>query len=571
MKRNIIKWAAISLAAIVLFSCKSLDKMKDEASKIRYNVNPSVLEMHGGKVNATISIDFPAKYFNKNAVLVLTPVLKYEGGELALTPVTLQGEKVQANNQVIKYETGGNITQNISFDYKDEMRLSQLVVRGEVTIKKKVIPFGIDYKIADGIKTTPLLVNVDPKTLMLPDKFVRTVPVSKEADINYVINKYDIRKTELTQQDIVDLQNFINTLINDSTLKLDKVKLSSYASPDGPIDLNDKLSKNRGKSAQDFLSNEFKKNANILNNVLEAITTAEDWDGFKKLMEESSIKDKELILRVLSMYSDPVVREKEIKNISKAYLEIADQVLPKLRRSMIAVNASKSGYTDEQLKTLAVSNPDSLNLEELLYAATLINDPSQKLNIYNAAANKYPQCHRAKNNAGVVDMLLGQTDKALALFNEANALKANLAVIVNNMGAANLALGNFAAAQELLLKATEAGDAPNYNLGIIAIKDGKYDAAVNYLAKSNSFNQALAMLLAGNDNAALKTLDGIENADAKVYYLKAVIGARRNDGNLTYDNLKLAVAKNPSLKAYALKDIEFGKLFEDETFKSIVK
>ena len=571
MKRNIIKWAAISLAAIVLFSCKSLDKMKDEASKIRYNVNPSVLEMHGGKVNATISIDFPAKYFNKNAVLVLTPVLKYEGGELALTPVTLQGEKVQANNQVIKYETGGNITQNISFDYKDEMRLSQLVVRGEVTIKKKVIPFGIDYKIADGIKTTPLLVNVDPKTLMLPDKFVRTVPVSKEADINYVINKYDIRKTELTQQDIVDLKNFINTLINDSTLKLDKVKLSSYASPDGPIDLNDKLSKNRGKSAQDFLSKEFKKNANILNNVLEAITTAEDWDGFKKLMEESSIKDKELILRVLSMYSDPVVREKEIKNISKAYLEIADQVLPKLRRSMIAVNASKSGYTDEQLKTLAVSNPDSLNLEELLYAATLINDPSQKLNIYNAAANKYPQCHRAKNNAGVVDMLLGQSDKALALFNEANALKANLAVIVNNMGAANLALGNFAAAQELLLKATEAGDAPNYNLGIIAIKDGKYDAAVNYLAKSNSFNQALAMLLAGNDNAALKTLDGIENADAKVYYLKAVIGARRNDGNLTYDNLKLAVAKNPSLKAYALKDIEFGKLFEDETFKSIVK
>jgi len=571
MKRNIIKWAAISLAAIVLFSCKSLDKMKDEASKIRYNVNPSVLEMHGGKVNATISIDFPAKYFNKNAVLVLTPVLKYEGGELALTPVTLQGEKVQANNQVIKYETGGNITQNISFDYKDEMRLSQLVVRGEVTIKKKVIPFGIDYKIADGIKTTPLLVNVDPKTLMLPDKFVRTVPVSKEADINYVINKYDIRKTELTQQDIVDLKNFINTLINDSTLKLDKVKLSSYASPDGPIDLNDKLSKNRGKSAQDFLSKEFKKNANILKNVLEAITTAEDWDGFKKLMEESSIKDKELILRVLSMYSDPVVREKEIKNISKAYLEIADQVLPKLRRSMIAVNASKSGYTDEQLKTLAVSNPDSLNLEELLYAATLINDPSQKLNIYNAAANKYPQCHRAKNNAGVVDMLLGQSDKALALFNEANALKANLAVIVNNMGAANLALGNFAAAQELLLKATEAGDAPNYNLGIIAIKDGKYDAAVNYLAKSNSFNQALAMLLAGNDNAALKTLDGIENADAKVYYLKAVIGARRNDGNLTYDNLKLAVAKNPSLKAYALKDIEFGKLFEDETFKSIVK
>ncbi len=569
-KININFYAFVLSIAILLSSCAGLDKMKEQATGIKYTVNPTVLEMHAGEVKASINGEFPAKFFNKNAILVITPIIKYDGGELALEQLTLQGEAVQENYKVIPYDAGGNFTHNISFEFKDEMKVSQLVLKLEAKLKDKTLPFA-DAKIADGIITTPNLVRMAPKAILMPDAFKRVVPQNKEADILYVISKADVRNSELKQEDIKALKALIKAAKESDRMTFKKAKISAFASPDGPEDFNDKLSIKRKESADKFISQQLKGQPETQSfSFYEKKATAEDWDGFKKLMEESDIKDKELILRVLSMYTDPVVREKEIKNISAAYLDIADEVLPKLRRSVLSVEVNKTGYSDDELLELAKSNPDTLNIEEMLYVANLITDDYKKLDIYTAAAKKYPKCIRARNNAGVTNVELKQISQAKENLDSAKAIKEN-AIVDNNLGAVALLEGDMETAKELLLKATDAGKDVGYNLGIISIKNGDYEAAVNYLAQTNSFNQALAMLLAGNSNAALNTLDQIEEPDAFSYYLKAVIGARMHDQNLTMNNLRTAVGKNEHLKEYVKTDMEFARYFEDETFKTIIQ
>ena len=506
----------------------------------------------------------------KNAVLVITPVIKYDGGELALEQLTLQGEAVQENNKVIPYEAGGNFTHNVSFEFKDEMRVSELVLKLEAKLKDKTLPFA-DAKVADGIITTPSLVQADPKAILMPDAFKRIIPQTKEADIHYVISRAEVRNSELTQEDIKALKELVAAAKKDERMMFQKAKISAYASPDGPEDFNDKLSVKRQKSADEFIRKQLKGQKETQGmSFYEEKATAEDWDGFKKLLEESDIQDKELILRVLSMYTDPVVREKEIKNISAAYLELAKDVLPKLRRSVLSIEVNKMGYSDDELKEFVNTNPDTLSLEELLYAANLISDHYKKLSIYEVAMKKYPDCIRAKNNAGATNIELKQYDKAKENLTAAKEIKVN-PIVDNNLGAVALVEGDIESAKELLLNATDAGKDVSYNLGIIAIKEAEYEAAVNYLAQTNSFNQALAMLLGGNSNAALNTLDQVENPDAMVYYLKAVIGARMHDQNLTMNNLRTAVEKKPKLKEYVQKDMEFARYFEDETFKTIIQ
>ncbi|MBN2521047.1 MAG: hypothetical protein JXB17_11110 [Bacteroidales bacterium] len=572
MKKINIKLLAIFLSsAIVMIGCNPLEKMKEASSGIKYTVNPRVLEMHGGAVEASITGDIPGKFFNKNAILTFTPVLKYEGGETELEPFVLQGEAVQANNKSIPYEAGGQLTHNVSFEYKDEMKVSELVLRIVAEVKGKNLPFP-DAKIADGIIATPKLVKIDPKSILMSDNFKRIIPVTKEADIHYVINKADIRNSELKQEDIKLIEEFIKKVKDKERLEFTKAKISAYASPDGPYDFNENLSVNRQKSAKKFTDLELKGAKEIKAEGFFALeSTAEDWDGFKTLMEKSDIKDKELILRVLSMYTDPVVREKEIKNISHAYLEIADKVLPKLRRSKIIIDANEVGYSDDELKDLATSNPDTLNVEELLYSATLVEDDKVRLEIYKATVEKFPECFRAQNNIGVVELDLDNMEGAKGAFEAANQLKESNAIITNNMGAVALLEGDLENAKEILSKATDAGDLVNYNLGIISIIEADYEAGLNYLAKSNSFNQALCMLLAGNKEAAMNKLDQVENPDADVYYLKAVIGARAQDQNTVMNNLRTAVGKDATLKEYAKTDIEFAAYFEDETFKTIVQ
>jgi len=560
-------------AAVILSSCGGLDKMKEEASNLQYSVTPKVLEVHGGKVKYEAKGDVPAEWFNKKAIVEFTPVYKYEGGEKALEAKTYQGESVEANNKVIPFETGGPIEFAGEFDYEEAMRVGALEMRAVATIKDESLDLGA-YKLADGIISTPLLVMVDPMPIAASDKFERVVSETKEADIHYVIQRSDVRRNELTADDIKELEAFIKETKEKENKEFKGIEVSAYASPDGPEKLNERLSEERQKTADKYLAKvvgKTKMKKEDVETLYKLKSTAEDWEGFKTLVEGSSIEDKDLILRVLSMYSDPVVREKEIKNISATYKVLADDILPQLRRSEIKVKVDKVGFTDEQILDFAVNNPDTLNLEELLYAAKLTEGLDGKAALYTKATEKYPSCFRAFNNLAYVNILMNNFADAKAALEKANELKEGDAIVTNNLGVIALLEGDKETAEKHFLSATAAGEAVNYNLGILKIMGGEYEAAVNYFQNHKTFNTALAMLLAGKNETANTTIDVVEKENPKNYYLKAVINARIGDEAAVLNNLKLAVEKDADLKQMAKTDLEFRNYFENETFKTIVE
>lgn len=573
MKNFKLNLFLIAVLAIALSGCKGLQKMVDNADQISYKVQPNPVETHAGEVAVTINATFPEKFFNKKAIVVATPVLKYEGGQTEFEPTTLQGESVEANNKVIPY-AGGSYSYTGKIPYKPEMLKSQLVIEMTAQLGKKAAVDVPAIPVALGVVATPTLVKNNPQAIAMSDKFVRVNADAYSSEILYVINKYDVRSTELKKKEVADFNSNIQAATTNERVNIKGAKVSSYASPDGAVDLNTKLSDNRGKSAQAYLNQTLKKykvQGADAQQFLQIVSTAEDWDGFKKLMEASTIKDKELILRVLSMYSDPEVREKEIKNIAAAYVEIKDDVLPKLRRSQMIIEVEKVGYSDDELKALVVSNPDTLNLEEMLYTATLVQSDEEKLAVYQKAAAKYPDCVRAHNNVGYVNLQMDKVAEAKAAFTKAQSIKDD-AVIKNNLGAVAMLEGDMAKAEELFTAAMGAGDAVNYNLGIIKIKQGDYKAAASYFGNTPTFNGALAQLCNGETDKCAATLNAIgETNDAWVYYLKAVAGARAGREEVVITNLRLAIEKDKATKAYALKDVEFRNYVANEGFMALVK
>jgi Flp pilus assembly protein TadD len=546
--------------------------MKDKASDVKYSANPQILESKGGEVEVTISGKYPAKYFNKKAQLEAIPVLKYGAGETAFKSYKVQGEGVQGNDKVIKYKEGGDFSYTDKVPYNKDMKVSSLEVRVKGTVKKTTVDFPA-IKIGDGVISTEFLVVNDPRPISMGDKFQRVTPESYQADIKYLINKADVRSTELKKEELKNLNSSLAAAKKDSSRQIKDITISAYASPDGELDLNEKLAEKRKESANKYFTGELKKNKlnkDVSEDIFKYLTTAEDWDGFKTLMEKSNIRDKELILRVLSMYSDPVVREREIKNITAAFDEIKDQILPELRRSKLMVNVDVMGKTDEQLTSIATSTPDSLNLEELLYAANLVQDMNQKLSIYQAAARKYPDDVRAKNNVGYALINLNRVDEAQTALEAAKQVQDN-DVVKNNLGVVAMKKGDLKAAEELFTSAMGAGETVSYNLGIIKIIQGKYADAINYFGNSNEVNAALAKLLAKQNDAALATLNNIKSEEAIVYYLRAIVGARTANTDMLYNNLRIAAGKSEELKANAKVDMEFFKYFNEETFKSIVQ
>ena len=564
--------ASLLMAALVLSSCGGLNKMKEDATTINYSVTPQVLVDKGGEVEITLKAQFPEKYFNKKAIVTATPVLKYANGETEFAPTTLQGESVEANNKVISYADGGSYTYTGKVPFTKDMMKSELVVRMSGAIGDNTVDFG-EVKVADGVIATETLVENDPKVILEADKYQRITPESYKADIQYVINRSYVRPKELRKKSIEELQDYIKKASEDERLDLKGMKISAYASPDGPYDFNKELSEDRQASAKKYVERQLKKDKidkADQDDFLTLMSTAEDWEGFKELMEKSNIPDKELVLRVLSMYSDPAVREKEIKNISAAYKEIAEKILPPLRRSKLVAEVDKIGLSDDEIMSLVGSNPDSLSVEQMLYAATLTNDMNKKLSIYQKTAEQYPKCYRAQNNIGYVNMKLGNVDAAKSAFEAAQKLN-NTDVVKNNLGAVALKQGDTAKAEELFTQAMGAGDVVNYNLGIVNIMKGNYEAAVNYFGNACEFDAALAKVLNGQNDAAVTTLNCVKNDNAMVYYLKAVIGARTDNTDMLFSNLRTAVGKDASLKDYAQKDMEFGKYFTNDTFKSIVQ
>ena len=571
--RNIKNFAIFILAAAVLSSCGGLNKMVKDSALVNYNVNPEVLEMHGGEVDMTIDVNYPAKYFNKKAVVTLTPVVRYEGGETTLDPLVLQGEDATDNYKLISYDAGGNASLSTTFTYEDAMKMSELYYNVTAAIKDKTADLG-EVKLADGIIVTPLLVQNNAKVIDFDNDFKQIVPESYEADIKYVINRADVRKSEIKKDEMGGLNETLKAANENERLDLKGIEISAYASPDGELDLNTKLADKRQTTANKYLAGQLKKaDIEVAEELMSLLATPEDWEGFKAAMEASDIQDKEMILRVLSMHSDPVVREQEIKNLTAAFEVIKEEILPQLRRSKFTVSMDKIGWSDEELVALIASDIDTLILEELLYAATLVKDNETKLEVYGKAVEVSPKCLRAHNNLGVVFYNMGDLEAALIAFEIAESIKDH-DIIINNIGAVALKVGDVTDAKEAFTSSMGAGPEVNYNLGIIAIVEGEYEAAVNYFGSEPSFNAALAMYLKGDKEGAWRTNAGLERVGGMGYYLQAVIAAGQDKPEAALENLQLAVDNCGSaqfIKDYAVKDLEFAKLFETAEFKAIVE
>ena len=554
------------VGALMLAAFSACSSKMGELSSDYFTVTPQVLEAVNGQVPATINGKFPEKYFNKKAIVEVTPVLRWEGGEAKGQPSVFQGEKVQGNDQTISYKMGGSYTMKTSFDYVPEMAKSELYLEFKATVGKKTVEIPA-VKVADGVIATSEMVEQTLATATPAtgnDAFQRIIKEKSEANIMFLIQQANIRSSELKNakaftQEAKNINEAANKKITD-------VQISAYASPDGGLDLNTGLAEKRRDNTEKALTRELRK-ADV-EAAVDADYTAEDWEGFQELVSKSNIQDKELILRVLSMYSDPEQREQEIKNISTVYSTLADEILPQLRRSRLTLNYEIIGKSDEEISNLAQNDPTQLNLEELLYAATLTNDPAQKEAIYKKAIAQYPDDYRAYNNIGKLAYQAGNFDKAESYYKQAlqrkDAPEANM-----NMGLVALKKGDKAAAETYLGKAAGA-EGLNEAMGNLYIEQGKYDQAVSSFGNLKTNSAALAQILAKDYNKARTTLDGVQAPDAYTSYLKAVLGARTNNPSAVTSNLKSAVAANPSLAKKAATDLEFAKYFTNSDFMSIV-
>ena len=550
-------------AVVMLASCNKTLQKPDEIT-----VNPSPLVLKGGKVNAEITGTFPQKKFAKKGVLTVTPVLKYAGKEAVGEPVTYVGEKAKENGKTVNYRNGGKYTQTCSFDYVPEMRVSELYLRFEAKVGKKVIEIP-DVKIADGVVSTPELADAkDNKTACTPDKFQRVIQELTEADIKFLIQSASLRSSETKSESVKALQAAIKDAKDNEKKEINKIEVSGYASPDGGMDLNEKLAQNRQKAAANFLKRDLKKNK-VANDV-EANITAEDWEGFQKAMENSNMQDKDLVLRVLSMYSDPEEREAQIKNLSSVYGTIAEEILPALRRSRLILTTDLIGKSDDEIREIAKNDPAQLSVEELLYAATLTNDKAEKKALYQKAAEIYND-YRAYNSLGQLYFEEGNITEARRCYAKALEIQPNDPDVNYNAGVAALADNDLDKAETFFGKA--AGTKANLNaaLGTLYTKKGDYAAAKKAYGETATNNAAVQQILDEDYAAAAKTLANIKEPNATTAYLKAVVGARTNDKAAVIENLKAAVAQDAQLKARAAQDIEFAKFAEDAEFQAIVK
>jgi tetratricopeptide (TPR) repeat protein len=538
-----------------------------ELSADYFTVTPQVLEAVGGKVPATINGKFPEKYFNKKAVVEVTPVLKWNGGEAKGQPATFQGEKVEGNDQTISYKMGGSYTMKTSFDYVPEMAKSELYLEFKATIGKKVVTIPA-VKVADGVISTSELVNNtlgNANPALGEDAFQRIIKEKHDANIMFLIQQANIRSSEL--KTAKEFNKEVANVNEAANKKISNIEVSAYASPDGGVSLNTTLAENREGNTTKMLSKDLKKAK--IDAPIDAKYTAQDWEGFQELVSKSNIQDKELILRVLSMYQDPAQREQEIKNISSVYKTLADEILPQLRRSRLTLNYEIIGKSDEEIAKLASSNPSELNVEELLYAATLTNDPAKQEAIYTQATKQFPNDYRAFNNLGKLAYQAGNVDKAESYFKKAASVNASPEVNMN-LGLISLIKGDKAAAETYFGKAAgtkELGE----SMGNLYIAQGQYERAVNSFGDSKTNSAALAQILAKDYNKAKNTLANVERPDAYTDYLMAVLGARTNNSSMVTSSLKSAVAKDPSLAKKAATDLEFAKYFTNADFMSIAK
>ena len=551
-----IKKLYLPLVALLVLAFSSCSKM-GELSPDYFTTNPEVLEAIGGKVPVTITGKFPEKYFKKNATVEVTPVLRWEGGEAKGQPATFQGEKVQGNDQTISYKTGGTYTMKASFDYVPEMAKSELYLDFKIKKGKKeyTIP---SVKIADGVIATSELPTVNSaNAAYAPDAFQRIIKQAKEAQIMFLIQQANLRASELKSDSLKAFHKQVVAVAGDTkNYKLNNIEISAYASPDGGVELNTTLAENRQNNTEKYMNQQLKKGK--IETEVDAKYTAQDWDGFQELVSKSNIQDKDLILRVLSMYSDPEQRETEIKNISSVYKTMADEILPQLRRARLTANYDVIGRSDEEINAAFDTDAKVLSNDELLYAATLTNDNARKEAIYKKTVELYPNDFRAYNNLGMMAYANGDLATAENYFKQAASKNANAAEVNTNLGLIELTKGNVANAETYLSKSTGANTA-NEALGNLYIKQGQYDRAVQAFGDTKTNSAALAQILAKDYNKAKSTLSAVKNPDAYTNYLMAVVGARTNNADLVKSSMDKVKQQDAALAAKAQNDREFAK------------
>ena len=542
--RKEIKNLAMAIVAIAAVGCASPEKMAEMAESVTVTCDPSPLEVVAGKIDATVSVTYPADYFHKKAILEVTPVIVFDGGEAAMTPFMYQGEKVKDNYTVVSSD-GQTVTEKVHFDYVEGMEACHLELRGVVIYKARTWDLPIK-KVADGANTTYMLVGLGGKAghvAYKADNYQEVIPQTAEGQILYTINSADVRRKELKSESIKDFQAALDEIKANERKTLKGTEVVAYASPDGGESLNAKLSDKRSQSGAKAWSKVI-GGREVADPEVKSV--GQDWEGFQELVAKSDIEDKDLIIRVLSMYSDPAVRESEIKNMSEVYTVLKKEVLPELRRARFIANVEYQNYTAEELLKLVEENSDVLDEEALLRSASLVKDLDAKEAIYKKAIDKY-NSDRAQFNLGVVYLEQGELGKAEKAFAKVETKDADLKTAEGVIALRN---GDLAAAEKAF---AAAGDTENQ--AVVDILNGNYAKAAAALKGTNSFNEALADVLTGNLSAASAAL---KCNCPKSEYLRAIIAARQ--GNKAEVAAHLAKASEcEALKARAEKDIEFAQ------------
>lgn len=550
----------LSLSAISLLAMTSCSKLGTLSSD-NFNVTPNPLETYAGKVPTTINGTFPEKYMKKKAVVSVVPQLRFGNGQVVNgNSATFQGEKVEGNDQTISYKVGGNYTMKTSFDYVPAMEKSELYLTFNAKIGKRTVQVP-DVKVATGVLATSELYKSTVKNAsacIAPDSFKRITKQKQEANIKFLIQQANLRKSELKNNSVKEFVRLLKEINKDKEGKaIENVEVSAYASPDGGMTLNDKLAKQRKAVSQKYANDQL-KSAKV-NTTVDAKYTAEDWDGFQQLVSASNIQDKDVILRVLSMYNDPETREKQIRNISAAFRELADEILPQLRRSRLTINYQIIGRDDNQIQSTFASDPSKLSVEEMLYAATLKDNVNDKEDVYKKTTEVYPNDYRAFNNVAAMEFAKGNTAEARNYIQKALKVQSNAPEATANLGLIALCNGNVDEAQNYIAKSSTANGF-NEVLGNLNLAKGNYAEAQKNFAEINSNSAALAQILNKNYSTAGVTLKNVANPDAMTEYLKAVLNARMGNNSEASKCLSNAIAKDSSLAQYAANDLEFAKI-----------
>lgn len=553
------------VSALAFTSCKKLGALSAD----NFTVTPTPLESVAGQVPTTINGQFPEKYMKKKAVVTVTPVLKYEGGEATGASATFQGEKVDGNNQTISYKMGGNYTMKSIFDFVPAMQKSDLYLKFEAKVGKKSVTIP-EVKIGYGVvATSELLKNTlaSANPAIAPDGFQRIIKQRQEATIKFLIQQANIRNSELSSTSIKDFIKTLKEIKADQKGKaLNDIEISAYASPDGALDLNTRLAENRQNNSEKYVNKELK--ANKMESDIKTKYTAEDWDGFQELVSQSNIQDKDVILRVLSMYKEPEEREAQIKNMSAVFQELAETVLPELRRARLTINYELIGRSDDEILAQFKSDASKLSNEEVLYGATLVSTPAEKEAWYQKATQLYANDYRAYNNLAQLAYAKGDLSTAESYLNKAKSLKADASEVNTNLALIALAKGDVSTAETYIAKGSGA-DSFKEIMGNIQIAKGNYQQAASNLAGVNTNSAALAQILNKDYASAKTTLNNVKNADAYTSYLKAIVAARTNDAAGVSSNLSAAISKDASLAKRAATDLEFANFAS--TIESLVK